>query len=63
MKTALIISGQDPAGMNIKDFLDIGLLKKVSAELHLIEEDSVFAENIVFVNYTTAKTPPILPPP
>lgn len=32
--------------MNIKDFLDKDLLKKHNAELHLIEEESIFAENI-----------------
>lgn len=39
MKTAIIISKQDIAGMNIKSFLDLD-------NVHIIEKDTIFHENI-----------------
>lgn len=46
MKFAVIISKKDSAGMNIKGFLDTGFLEKHNAVIHLLEEESVYAENI-----------------
>jgi len=46
MKFAIIISKQDPAGMKVKEFLDLDLLKENNTKLHLIEERTVFSENL-----------------
>lgn len=46
MKTAIIVSKKDPAGLNIKESLSNYDLSKVNAELFTMEKDSIFCENI-----------------
>lgn len=46
MKFAIIISEQDEAGRNVRDFLDGNFLKRHSAFVHVIEERPVYAEHI-----------------
>ncbi|MFH1182008.1 MAG: D-aminoacyl-tRNA deacylase [Candidatus Woesearchaeota archaeon] len=47
MKLAIICSKKDPAGMNIcRHLKELGVEKRKDFSLHVIEEDSIFAENL-----------------
>jgi D-aminoacyl-tRNA deacylase len=46
MKTAIIVSKKDIAGMNVREFLEREDLKTLDAKLYVIEEDSIHAENL-----------------
>lgn len=46
MQTAIIASKKDPAGMNIAGFLKNYNLKDVNATLHIVDEESIYCENI-----------------
>ena len=46
MKTAIIASKKDLAGMNIAEELKKYDLSKVNATLHIIEQDTIFSDNI-----------------
>lgn len=46
MKTAIIISKKDPAGMNIAECLSNIALKNLNAEVYEVEKESIFNEDI-----------------
>ncbi len=46
MKTAIVVSKKDLAGMNILDSLKNTNLKELNAELFKVENDSIHCENI-----------------
>ncbi len=46
MKTAIIASKKDPAGMNIASFLEKENLDKYNSKLYFVEKESIYNENI-----------------
>jgi len=46
MKTAIIVSKKDPAGMNIASFLEKEDLAQYNASLHYVDKESIYNENI-----------------